>query len=79
MPHPLRASACSLEQHGSSHPAGAGRQRPGNAHGRSKGREGEVQASDRYWVWINSCWSRWSFVGYSRFGYPLYRRYVSCY
>ena len=42
-------------------------------------REGEVQSSERYWVWINSCWSRWYFVGYSRFGFPLYRRYVSCY
>jgi hypothetical protein len=42
-------------------------------------KEGEVQESDRYWVWINSCWSRWSFFGYSRSGIPLYRRYVYCY
>jgi hypothetical protein len=42
-------------------------------------KEGEVQESDRYWVWINSCWSRWSFFGYSRSGIALYRRYVVCY
>ena len=42
-------------------------------------KEGEIQSSERFWVWINSCWSRWHFVGYSRWGYPLYRRYVSCY
>jgi hypothetical protein len=41
-------------------------------------REGEVQESERSWVWIDSCWSRWYFVGYSRFGIPLYRRYVYC-
>ena len=42
-------------------------------------KEGEVQSSERLWVWINSCWSRWHFVGYSGSGYPLYRRYVVCY
>ena len=42
-------------------------------------RQGEVQAQVRYWVWVNACWSRWRFVGYNQWGYPLYRRYVSCY
>ena len=42
-------------------------------------KEGEVQAGERYWAWINSCWSRWYFVGYNWWGRPLYRRYVSCY
>jgi len=38
----------------------------------------DVQPEERMWVWVNSCWSRWRYVGNNIFGRPLYRRYVWC-
>jgi len=56
--------------------------RPGEEiQGESTGEEREaqdVQPQDRMWVWVNSCWTRWSYVGTNFFGRPIYRRYVWC-
>src|SRR5262245_44379484 len=49
--------------------------------GRSTGEEREAQdlePQDRYWVWVNSCWTRWSYVGTNWWGRRIYRRYVWC-
>src|SRR3954453_14973908 len=49
--------------------------------GQSTGEEREaqeMQPQDRTWVWVNSCWTRWSYVGTNWRGRAIYRRYVVC-
>src|SRR4051794_18227542 len=49
--------------------------------GQSTGEEREAQElepQDRAWVWVNSCWTRWSYVGTNWWGRAIYRRYVVC-
>src|SRR5436190_20013064 len=38
----------------------------------------DLQPQDRAWVWVNSCWTRWNYVGTNWWGRSIYRRYVVC-